>query len=378
MAEISDTGKQIQSKVTSEGKLEVSVATVPTPTPADNEVLIRVEATPINPSDLGLLLGPADLSTATMGGTPENPVVTADIPPQFMGAMKPRLDQALPVGNEGAGTVVAAGSSPEAQALVGKVVGLAGGSMYSTYRAASADQCLVLHDGTTAAEGASCFVNPLTALGMVETMHMEGHSALVHTAAASNLGQMLVKICQADGVQLVNVVRKQEQVDLLKSLGAEYVCNSSDPDFTDRLTDALEETKATIAFDATGGGALASQLLSCMEAAANRDATTYSRYGSNVYKRVYIYGSLDTSPTTLIRTYGLSWDLGGWLLTPFLVKIGPEKAQALRTRVADEITTTFASHYSNEVSLADALSVEAMRAYNEKATGKKYLIRPQG
>lgn len=372
------SGKQIRSNIKSSGQLEITFVDVPTPEPGADDVLIRVEAAPINPSDLGLLFGPADMTTASTGGSAENPTVTADVPAKILKSAAARFDQALPVGNEGAGIVVKAGDSPQAQSLMGKTVAVVGGAMYSQYRVMPASQCLVLPEGTTPAEGASCFVNPLTALGMVETMRAEGHTALVHTAAASNLGQMLVKICLKDGVDLVNVVRRQEHVDLLKSLGAKYVCNSSEATFTEDLTAALAETNATIAFDATGGGTLASQLLTCMEAAQSRKAGAFSRYGSTVYKQVYIYGGLDRSPTTLNRAYGMAWGLGGWLLTPFLQKIGPEAAQALRERVAAEIKTTFASSYSHEVSLAGALDLAAIAGYGKQATGEKYLIRPQG
>lgn len=371
------SGKQIRSNIKSTGQLEISLVDVPTPEPGADDVLIRVEAAPINPSDLGLLFGPADMTTASAGGSGENPTVTADVPAKILKSAAARFDQALPVGNEGAGIVVKAGDSPQAQSLLGKTVAVVGGAMYSQYRVMPASQCLVLPEGTTPAEGASCFVNPLTALGMVETMRAEGHTALVHTAAASNLGQMLVKICLKDGVDLVNVVRRQEHVDLLKSMGAKYVCNSSEATFTEDLTAALAETNATIAFDATGGGILASQLLTCMEAAQSRKPGAFSRYGSTVYKQVYIYGGLDRSPTTLNRAYGMAWGLGGWLLTPFLQKIGPEAAQALRERVAAEIKTTFASSYSHEVSLAGALDLAAIAGYGKQATGEKYLIRPQ-
>ncbi len=368
--------RQLQSLVTDEGALELSLATVPVPEPKDDEVVVRVEAAPINPSDLGLLFGMADMATAVQTGTDESPVITATIPEKFRGALAARVGQPLPVGNEGGGVVVAAGSSPEAQALMGKTVGVLGGAMYSQYRALKTHQCLAMHEGVTPAESASCFVNPLTALGMVETMKMEGFSALCHTAAASNLGQMLQKICLADGVELVNVVRKQEQVDLLKGLGAKQVCNSSEDSFMDDLTDAIAATGAYIAFDATGGGTLASQLLSCMEAAAVKTASGYSRYGSDQYKQVYIYGGLDRTPTTLSRNFGMSWGLGGWLLTPFLQKIGIEGANALRQRVADEIKTTFASSYAKEISLAEALTIDSIKVYGQQATGAKYLINP--
>lgn len=378
MAEtIPSSGLQIRSMIKSSGELEISLASVPTPEPGDTDVLIRIEATPINPSDLGLLFGPADMTTAQVSGTPEHPVVTAKVPEAMMRAAAARVDQPMPVGNEGAGVVVKTGSSPEARALLGKTVAVVAGAMYSQYRIAPANQCLVLHEGTKPEEAASCFVNPLTALGMVETMRLEGHKALVHTAAASNLGQMLVKICKKDGVPLVNIVRKQEQADLLKSLGAEHVCNSSSPTFMEELTDALATTGATIAFDATGGGDLASRILTCMEAAAMRSAGGFSRYGSTVHKQVYIYGGLERSVTTLSRTFGMAWGIGGWLLTPFLQKIGLEAAQKLRQRVADEIKTTFASHYGKHISLREALTLDAIKAYGGQHTGAKYLITPR-
>ena len=367
---------QLRSLVKKSGEIELSLASIPIPVPAANEVLVRIEASPINPSDLGLLLGPADISTAKLSGTPERPVLTASVPEAALKGMAARLDQSMPVGNEGAGVVVVAGSSPAAQALLGKIVAVLGGAMYSQYRAIAAEQCLVLPAGATPADGASSFVNPLTALGMVETMRREGHSALVHTAAASNLGQMLNRICLKDGVALVNIVRKPEQVALLKSMGAAYVCNAASPTFTQELTEALVATGATIAFDAIGGGKLAGQILSCMEAAANKTAKEYSRYGSTTHKQVYLYGGLDTSPTEFIRNFGMTWGMGGWLLFPFLQKIGPAAVQALKQRVAAELKTTFASHYSKEVSLAGALQLDMIAAYGKRATGEKFLINP--
>jgi threonine dehydrogenase-like Zn-dependent dehydrogenase len=337
-----------------------------------------VEASPINPSDLGLLIATADMATATVAGTPERPVVTAPLKDGSLGALSARVDQSLPVGNEGAGTVVAAGSSPAAQALLGKMVGVAGGAMYSQFRVVNAAACLVLPDGTPARDGASSFVNPLTALGMVETMRREGHSALVHTAAASNLGQMLVKLCLADGIPLVNIVRKPDQEELLRSLGAVHVCNSGSPSFAADLLEALKATAATLAFDATGGGPLAGQILSGMEQAANATAAEYSRYGSTVHKQVYLYGRLDTSPTTLdTGSIGMAWGVGGWLLTPFLQNAGAETIGRLRDRVAAELTTTFASTYTGEVSLAGMLAPDAFDAYNKRATGEKFLVTPQ-
>ncbi|TNE58878.1 MAG: NADH oxidase [Alphaproteobacteria bacterium] len=367
---------QLRSKISSDQTLTISLEEVEKPVPQDHEVVIRMEATPINPSDLGLLIGPADISQASFSGTAERPVVTAPVPEKMMRMVKARLDQSLPVGNEGAGVVVEAGAAPEAQALLGKVVGMAGGAMYSQYRCLPAKQCLVMPEGVTPREAASCFVNPLTSLAMVETMKMEGHKALIHTAAASNLGQMLNKICIADGIDLVNIVRKPEQEKILKDLGAKYVVNSSSETFMDDLTDALAETGATIAFDATGGGDLASRILTCIEAAANRNAKEYSRYGSDTFKQVYIYGGLDRSPTVLTRSFGFSWSVSGFLLTPFLQKVGMEKMMELQARVAREIKTTFASHYTKEVSLAEALTKEAIEVYAKQATGEKYLINP--
>ena len=337
---------------------------------------MRVEAAPINPSDLGLLLGPADMSQARASGSSEQPVITAPISPHLLPSLADRFDQSLAVGNEGAGVVVEAGSSDAAQAMSGKTVAAIAREMYSQYRVINVAQCLLLRDGTTPEQGASCFVNPLTVLGMVETMRLEGHTALVHTAAASNLGQMLQKVCNDEGIDLVNVVRRPEHVELLRGIGARYVCDTSSASFEDDLVAALTETGATLAFDATGGGALASQLLNGMEAAARAKNPGFSRYGSNVHKQVYIYGGLDTSPTVLQRNFGLAWGLGGWLLTPFLERIGPEAAERLRQRVADEVTTTFASQYVQEVSLAEALDLEHIAVYNKRATGEKYLINP--
>jgi NADPH:quinone reductase len=370
------TGLQLRSTVKKDGTLELSLARVPIPEPKPEEVVVRVEASPINPSDQGLLFGGADMSTAKSSGPADNPVVTASIPPAAIKAMSGRVDQSLPVGNEGAGVVVQAGASPAAQALLGKTVAILGGAMYAQYRTIKAVQCLVLPPGTTPADGASCFVNPLTALGMVETMRLEGHKGLVHTAAASNLGQMLVKICVKDKVPLVNIVRRPEQADVLKKIGATHVCVSSAPTFMDDLTEALVATGATIGFDATGGGPLAGQILTAMEIAANRTAKEYSRYGSTVHKQVYIYGGLDRTPTTFTRAFGMAWGIGGWLLTPFLQKIGFEAAQKLRERVAAEVKTTFASTYTKEVSLAGALSLPEIAVYGKMSTGEKYLINP--
>ena len=372
-----DEGLQLRSLVKESGELELSLARVPIPAPAEDEILVRVEATPINPSDLGLLLGPADLATAKVAGSGSGAVVTTRIPANLMRAMAPRVGQSLPVGNEGAGVVVDAGASREAQALIGRTVAILGGAMYAQYRAVKAADALPLNADATPRDGASCFVNPLTALGMVETMRREGHAALAHTAAASNLGQMLNRICLKDGVELVNIVRSPAQAKLLTDAGARYVVDTSAPSFMDDLIAALNASNATIAFDAIGGGKLAGQILTAMEVAQSRKAGgAFTRYGSTTHKQVYIYGGLDTGPTELARAYGMAWGLGGWLLTPFIQKIGPAEAARLRQRVADELKTTFASHYTAEISLAEALDPAVMAAYNKKTTGEKYLINP--
>ena len=370
------SGLQLRSLIKKSGELEISLVNVPTPEPGPDEVVVRVEATPINPSDLGLLTGPADLSTAKASGSKELPVITAKVPEAAMGGMAARLDESMPVGNEGAGVVIRTGSSDAAKALMGKTVAMIGGAMYAQYRTLRVNECLPLPEGTTAAEGASCFVNPLTALGMTETMRREGHKALVHTAAASNLGQMLNKICLKDGIGLVNIVRSKEQAEILHKIGAKHVVDSTAPSFMDDLTAALVETGATIAFDAIGGGKLAGQILTAMEIAINKTAKAYSRYGSSVHKQVYVYGALDVRPIELPRGFGMAWGVGGWLLFPFLMKIGPVDGAKLRQRVVAELKTTFASHYTKVVSLQEALSLDNISAYAKRSTGEKFLINP--
>jgi NADPH:quinone reductase-like Zn-dependent oxidoreductase len=370
------TGLQLRSLIRKNGELELSLAEVTIPEPGPDEVVVKVEATPINPSDLGLLLGPADMATAKATGSGNGIKVTAKVAEASLPVLAARLDQAMPVGNEGAGTVIKAGSSEAAQALLGKTVSMVGGAMYAQYRLLKATGCQPLPAGTTAAEGASWFVNPLTALGMTETMKREGHKALVHTAAASNLGQMLNKICNEDGIGLVNIVRNPEQAKLLRGIGAKHVVDSSAASFTDDLTQALVETGATIAFDAIGGGKLASQILTGMEVALNKTAKEFSRYGSTTHKQVYIYGSLNTGPVELLRNYGMAWGVGGWLLTPFLQKIGRPEQVRLRERVVNSLKTTFASHYTRVVSLPEALELKNIATYNKRATGEKFLINP--
>ena len=367
-------GLQLTSTVGPDASLSISVQSQSLSPPAQDEVVIEVQATPLNPSDIGLLCAAADMSTAAT--IPGQCAIKAAIPERAMPAMAGRLGQALAVGNEGAGVVVGAGSSDAAQALLGKTVAVLAGGMYAQYRTVKASDCLLVPDHITPAQAASCFVNPLTALGFVETMKREGHKAIVHTAAASNLGQMLLKICQADGIALVNIVRKPEQAALLKELGAQYVCDSSAPTFMDDLTAAMIATGATLAFDATGGGGLCNQILRAMEAALSQDAATYSRYGSSVKKQVYLYGNLDLSPTQLTRSYGMAWAVGGWLVFPYLQQLGEEKNAALRQRVVNELTTTFASHYAHEISLSEVVDLAQVKAYYQRATSSKFLINP--
>jgi hypothetical protein len=376
MTQLPDTNLTMLTLVKESGELEISLARNPMPQPKDHEVLVKVLATPINPSDLGLLVGGADVGTARASQRDGLPVITASVPPAGMRAMAGRIGEAMPIGNEGCGVVVKAGASPEAQALMGKTVALLGGAMYAQYRCLPVQMCMLLPDGTDPVDGASCFVNPLTALAFTETMRMENHTALVHTAAASNLGQMLVKICAKDGIPLVNIVRGDAQAGVLRDIGAKYVLNSSVDSFMDDLVAALTETGATLAFDAIGGGKLGSQILTAMEQAAVRRMKTYSRYGSDTFKQLYIYGGLDMSPTTLTRSFGFNWALGGFLLTPFMAKAGAEVVGRMRKRVVDELTTTFKSHYSHKISLEQALDPAVLAAYNAKRTGEKYLIRP--
>lgn len=376
MSDIPTSGLQLQSTVTAAGQLQLQLVDVPVKAPGPDEVLLRVEASPINPSDLGLLLGMADVSTAQQGGSVERPTITAEVPQAIISHLAARFDQAMPVGNEGGAVVIAAGDSAQAQGLLGKTVGALGGAMYGQYRTVKWHQCLAMNDGIAPRQAASCFVNPLTALGMVETMRLEGFDALIHTAAASNLGQMLQKICLNEGVKLVNIVRKPEQAELLRGIGAEFVCDSSQDTFRTDLTEAIAATGAYLAFDATGGGELTDHILACMERAAVQTASEYSRYGSDQYKQVYIYGGLERSPTVLKRSYGMSWGVGGWLLTPFLQRIGRERDAELRRKVADEIDTTFASAYADEISLVGALDLNTLQTYAQQSTGKKFLINP--
>ncbi|MDE0830479.1 MAG: hypothetical protein OSB03_14875 [Vicinamibacterales bacterium] len=360
--------------MTDDGYVTLAVGEANVAAPGDDEVVVRVEAAPINPSDLGMLFAGGDVSSASAVDG-DLPGVRASLSAGVLAAEGGRLGKAMPTGNEGGGVVVAAGGSEAAQALLGKVVGFFSGNAYAQYRTVHAAACLPMADGTDPADAAAAFVNPLTALGMVETMRSEGHTALLHTVGASNLGLMLNRICIDDGVALVNIVRKPEHVEQLRQAGAAHVVDSSADSFVADLTDALRSTGATIAFDAIGGGDLAGILLSCMEKVAS-EGDQFSRYGSDTHKQVYVYGGLDRGPTMLRRDFGMSWSIGAWFC-PFLVKVGQEGANRLRQRVADEITTTFASSYGMRLSLSDAVDPDQVRRYGRMATGDKALVTPQ-
>lgn len=365
------SGIQLRSLVRTDGVLELSLAEAPVIPPGEGEVLVRIDAAPINPGDLGALLGPADLATLQADGG----VTTASIPPALRRVVAGRIGQSMPTGVEGAGVVIAAGPDAASQALVGRTVAVFGGGMYARYRTLPAAAVLPMNEGARPADAAASFANPLTALSMVESLRMEGHTALVHTAAASNLGRMLVRVCRADGVGLVNIVRSEAQAQQLRELGAMHVVDSSASAFMVDLAAAIAATDATLAFDAVGGGQLANQILAAMEQAQGVQAGGYSRYGSSRHKQVYIYGGLDTRPTELARSYGMAWSVGGWILTGFLAKLKPQDVLRLRRRVVDELTTTFKSHYTAEVSLREALEPAVIRAFSRKGTGGKFLIR---
>ena len=367
--------RELRSTVNKDGVLTLSLADLVLDDPASDEIIVRVEAAPINPSDLGLLLGSADAASVRKGVSDGVPQLSLDIPPERMGGMAGRINQSLPVGNEGAGTVIAAGD--QAKDWIGRRVGMIGGGMYADLRKIKTRDALPLPEGVTAAQGAALTVNPMTALGFVETARAEGHSAIVHTAAASSLGQMLQRICAQDGVPLVNIVRSDDQVRLLKDAGATHVLNSNDKDFRTQLVDAVTETGATVAFDAIGGGSLGGDIMRAMEHGAVNRMTEYSRYGSSTFKQLYVYGALDTSPMVLDRlAFGFQWSVSGWLLTPFTQKVGSDTVLRMRKRVFDDLTTTFATRYTRTIGLAEALDPETLLAYERKATGEKFLIDP--
>lgn len=367
------TGKQLFTTLSDDGKLTVEIADQTFPEPTGNQVLVKMEAAPINPSDLAILTGAADFDNAEY--SPGK--VVATMPEPFLSGQKSRFGQRLPAGNEGAGTVVATGDSDMARALMGQRVACVPGNAFSQYAIADAMMCLPLGDHS-AEEGASSFVNPMTALGFAENAKLDGQKAIIHTAAASNLGQMLVKICQEDDIALVNMVRKAEHVDLLKGLGATHVVNTSDGDFMDQLRGAIRETGAFYGFDPIGGGQAVDNVFKAMEQVAVTQMDEYSRYGSNQAKRMFIYGRLDFGPTILTPSYGFGWTLSGWLLTPFLQQVGMETMVRMRTRVQQDLTTTFASSYKTKVDLEGMLTKEAITDYRRMKTGEKYLVTPWG
>ena len=365
---------QMQSCVHDNGTVECTLIEVEVPDPGPDEVLVAIEAAPINPSDLGLMFGAADLSTVRATERDGQPAVLLDVPDAAMRAMGPRIGHWLAVGNEGSGRVIAAGESEAAQALMGQRVGMFGGEMYAEHRCLPASQCMAFPERITAEQAASCFVNPMTALGFMETRLMEGQRAIVHTAAASNLGQMLVRLCQADDVPLVNIVRSDEQVELLRSMGVEWALNSQSESFMKDLISALVATGATLAFDAVGGGRGVNRILTAMEIAAAQTGP-WSRYGSEEPKQAYIYGQLDLTATELTRGYGWVWSVSGWLLTPFMKRAGVDVVARMQKRVLDEIDTTFVSHYSSRISLTEAITVDAVMDYGARKTGQKTLLK---
>ena len=365
---------QMQSCVHENATVECALVEITIPDPKPDEVVVAVEAAPINPSDLGLMFGAADLSTVQEVERNGQPALLLDVPAAAMRAMAPRVGHWMGVGNEGSGRVIAAGDGEAAQALLGQRVGMFGGEMYAAYRCLPAAQCIEFPDTISAEQAASCFVNPMTALGFLETRDMESHGAMVHTAAASNLGQMLVRLCQADKIPLVNIVRSEAQVTLLRDMGAEWVLNTQSEQFMPELIKALKATGATVAFDAIGGGRLVNRILTAMEVAAAQTGP-WSRYGSEEVKQAYIYGQLDMSATELTRGYGWVWSVSGWLLTPFMNRAGPDCVARMRKRVVDEIDSTFLSHYSSRLSLQASLSATAVADYGARKTGQKTLLQ---
>lgn len=374
MIELPSHGLQLRNRRTSDGEIELLLVDHPVQPPATDEVLIRVDATPINPSDLFGAVGAADVSLGRAGGDAGRPSLLIPLPEGPRQGPVGQTETAMPMGGEGAGVVVAAGA--EAQHLLGKTVATVNGQMHAQYVTVKAAACVPLQEGTSARDGAAAFVNPFTTLLMVEHARLDGHQAIIHTAAASNLGQMLVKLCQIEGMPLVNIVRRSDQVETLRALGAEHVLDSSTPSFQDDLVAALTATGATVAFDAIGGGAMAGDLLDAMEAAAIARGASVSRYGTTVDKNVYIYGRLDFSPVVLGRDVGMRWGVAGWMSGQISQRLGAEKVTQLRARIPGELKTTFASEFTREVSLAEILKPDVLAAANRRATGEKFVILP--
>lgn len=370
------TGERILSTLGKDGTITVELAPLSLPAPTGSAVVVQVEAAPVNPSDTALMFAAADVANARFS----DGRIVANVPDPIVRAMEARHALPLQVGNECAGTVVAAGEHPAAQALIGKKVACTTGTGFATHTVADAAMVMALDEGITAEQGASSFVNPMTALGFVETMKREGFTGIVHTAAASNLGQMLVKICAADGIPLVNIVRSEQQVALLRDLGAQQVLNAAVPDFASQLADAISETGAMMAFDPIRGGTLANQIIVAMERAAKRanaDAP-FTIYGSNIPKRLYVYGVLDFAPLMLSPGTDFAWQMGGWLLPNFLQSAGTDVMGRMRTRIQAELTTTFSSHYTARIGLAELLKPGVVKDYIAARTGQKYLLRPNG
>ena len=362
----------LRSTLRRNGDVEIALEQVRVPAP-EGGVVVEMLAAPIHPADMTLLFARADPGTAERVQRDGKTVTVLRAGDAAAQAQASRVDVATAVGMEGAGRVVEAGPSDAAQALLGRLVAVRGNGVYARYNRIALEDILPLPDDVSASEGAAAFINPLTVLGMVELMRDGGFGGLVHTAAASTIGQMLCRLCREEGIGLVNIVRRPEQVELLRSIGAEHVCDMSGPDFEDELLRALVATGATLAFDATGGGDLASRILNLMERALPKPEG-YQHYGSNIRKKVFIYGTLDPSPLVLLKNYGLAWDLGGYLVFHFLESIGPERAEGLKRRVVEGLKTTFAMQYSHKISLAEACDPDVLRGAGRRATGEKYLI----
>lgn len=369
------TGRRLISEVRPDGDIELRIQQAPVPALQAGEVLVRVEAAPIHPSDLGMLLMAGDVTRAEAIGEGGDTRLRLPVPDAARAMMAARAGFAMTVGNEGAGVVVAAGDTA-GEALIGRNVAAFAGGMYADYRVLARDDVMPLPDGATPREGAAVSVNPLTALAMVEVMRQKGAKALVHTAAASSLGQILQRICANDGIPLVNIVRRPEQAALLRGLGATHVLDSSSDQFVAGMVEAFATVNATIAFDAVGGGALAGMILTAMEAAQKRTTPTTSPYGSPIPKQVYVYGRLDPSPTTVPPTVGMAWSVGGFLLPHFLETAGKAVHQRLTDRVMRELTTTFAIAYTQDVGLAGLLDPQILARATAKSTNEKLLVLP--
>ncbi|MCO4773928.1 MAG: NADH oxidase [Deltaproteobacteria bacterium] len=368
--------RQLFTTMTEDHELVLTVEPLTVDDPGPDEIVVAVQATPINPSDLGLLVGPADLSTARRTEVDGHPALVASLHAAGRRFVAGRLGQKLSAGNEGAGLVVAAGASDAAQSLLGRTVTAVGGAMYRTHRVVKARRALPLPQGAAAAEGASLFVNPMTVQAFLTTMRAEGHTGIVHTAAASNLGQMLAKHCGKEGVPLVAIVRRASQRELLEKLGVPYVVDSSMDSFFKDLVAALVASEATLCFDAVGGGDLANTVLTAMEVALRTRGVRADIYGTPVLKQVYQYGRLDVGPTKLTPAYGMYWGVGGWLLTPRLHGLGRERTLEMQKYAIEERNGIFASEYARTVSLDDLLDPDTLRAIHRKGTNAKVLVDP--